>query len=93
MIIMSNPTLVRLSCVVLWLGWGFDNIYTCDQNKENQENNILKYEEIFGENLKNMKKVYLRFKTSYENKEKNSPGDPLCYPLSLFCEDSNGNKS
>ena len=69
------------------------HIYTCDQNKENQENNILKYEEIFGENLKNMKKVYLRFKTSYENKEKNSPGDPLCDPLSLFCEDSNGNKS
>ena len=23
-IIVSNPTLVRLSCVVLWLGWGFD---------------------------------------------------------------------
>ena len=22
---MSNPTLVRLSCVVLWLSWGFDN--------------------------------------------------------------------
>ena len=40
-----------------------------------------------------MKKVYQKYKTNYENKEKLSPGDPLCDPLSLFCEDSNGNKS
>ena len=33
------------------------HVYLCDQNKENKENNIIQYEEIFGENLKNMKKV------------------------------------
>ena len=34
MIIMSNPTLVRLSCVVLWLGWGFDNWRKLDRGAQ-----------------------------------------------------------
>ena len=67
-----------------------EHIYTCDQTKEN---NNTKYEEIFGENLKNMKTVYLKFKTNYEKKEIFTPGDPLCDPLSSFFVDSNGNKS
>ena len=67
-----------------------EHIYTCDQTKENYNT---KYEEIFGENLKNMKTVYLKFKKNYEKKEIFTPGDPLCDPLSSFFVDSNGNKS
>ena len=67
------------------------HLYLCDLNKENKN---VKYEEIFGENLRNMKKVYKNFKTNYENKEKlrvTNPRDPLCDPLYLCSEYSNGN--
>ena len=68
------------------------HIYTCN---ENQENN-LEYENIFGENLRKIKKVFQKFKTKYENIEnqKNifkSPCDPLCDPLFSLSECSNGN--
>ena len=68
------------------------HLYTCDLNQENYN---IKYEEIFGENLEKMKKVYKNFKTNYENKGKlkvTNPQDPLCDPLSSLFEYSNGNK-
>ena len=68
------------------------HIYMC---KLSQEDTELKYETIFGENLKQMKKVYLHFKINYENREKQktivfNPRDPNCDPL-ISLEFSNGN--
>ena len=59
------------------------HIYMCSLRKENTEE---KYEMIFGENLEQMKKVYLKFKDNYENREKQktiviNPRDPNCDPL------------
>ena len=72
--------------------WRYRNnetfVHICDLNN-------VEFEEIFGENLMKMKKVYNNFKTNYENKGKLteiSPQDPFCDPLSLLFEYSNGNK-
>ena len=59
------------------------HIYMSEQRPENKE---VKYEIIFGENLEQMKIVYLQFKTNYENRENqkkivNNPRDPNCDPL------------
>ena len=42
-----------------------------------------------------MKKVFTQFKVKYENREnrRNLPRDPICDPLVLTNEISNGNKS
>ena len=61
-----------------------------------QENKDLDYEKIFGNNRKQMKRVYNQFKMNYENREnmetiENPPGDPLCDPLISLSEFSNGN--
>ena len=69
------------------------HIYTCNNNIEKTN---IRFEAIFGENLKQMKKVYLQFKTNYEiNGKQNdiNPRDPLCDPLFSLSECSNGNKS
>ena len=56
------------------------HIYIC---KLKQEETEIEYETIFGENLKQMKKVYSQFKINYENREKQkiNPRDPNCDPL------------
>ena len=67
------------------------HLYLCDLNKENRQ---VKHEEIFGGNLMKMKKVYQNLKTKYKNKGKirvTNPRDPLCDPLYLCSEYSNGN--
>ena len=38
--------------------------------KWDQKNNEIKYENIFGDNMKKMKKVYNQFSLKYENREK-----------------------
>ena len=68
------------------------HLYICNLNKED---NRIEYEEIFGENLEKIRKVYQNFRTIYENKGNQKviiPRDPLCDPLSSFYEYSNGNK-
>ena len=56
------------------------HIYIC---KLKQEETEVEYETIFGENLKQMKKVYSQFKINYENREKQkiNPRDSNCDPL------------
>ena len=68
------------------------HIYIC---KWDNENNNIEYEEIFGNHMKKMKKVFTQFKVKYENREnrRNLPRDPICDPLVLTNEISNGNKS
>ena len=68
------------------------HIYIC---KLKQEETEVEYETIFGENLKQMKKVYSQFKINYENREKQktivfNPRDPNCDPL-ISLESSDGN--
>ena len=68
------------------------HIYECSMIKENKN---LKYEMIFGENRKQMKRISEQFKTNYENRENlntNNPRDPQCDPLISLLEISNGNK-
>ena len=69
------------------------HIYMCNMKQENKD---LDYEKIFGNNRKQMKRVYNQFKMNYENREnmetiENPPGDPLCDPLISLSEFSNGN--
>ena len=66
------------------------HLYDCKWNSENEN---VKFEKIYGDNIKNMKKVYNQFKSKYEDREKylNFPRDPICDPL-FSCELSNGNK-
>ena len=66
------------------------HLYDCKWNSENEN---VKFEKIYGDNIKNMKKVYNQFKSKYEDREKylNFPCDPICDPL-FSCELSNGNK-
>ena len=59
------------------------HIYMCRLRKENTEE---KYEMIFGEHLEQIKKVYLKLKENYENRENQktiviNPRDPNCDPL------------
>ena len=61
------------------------HIYTCNNIQEN----ILEYENIFGENVKKIRKVYQNFKSNYDMKENQkkslgSPRDPKCDPLFLL---------
>ena len=54
-----------------------------------KENENLKYEMIFGENRKQMKRISVQFKTNYENRENiniNNPRDPQCDPLISLLE-------
>ena len=65
---------------------------TCNKSKEN----IVEYENIFGENVKKIRKVYQNFKSNYDMKENQkksleSPRDPKCDPLFSLLECSNGN--
>ena len=67
------------------------HIFECSMSKENKN---LKYEMIFGENRKQMKRISVQFKTNYENRENlntNNPRDPQCDPLISLLEISNGN--
>ena len=55
----------------------------CTSRKENTREN---YEIIFGENLEQMKRIYLKFKNNHENRENHEiikpyPCDPNCDPL------------
>ena len=59
------------------------HVYMCNMNQENKD---IHYEEIFGDNRKQLKRIYTQFKTNYENREKiktneNHPRDPFCDPL------------
>ena len=67
-----------------------EHLYSC---KWDQKNNETKYENIFGNNVKKMKKVYNQFRQKYENREKhiNHPRDPNSDPLFSLYEYSNGN--
>ena len=68
------------------------HLYEC---KWSQENNNIEYENIFGNNLKKMRKVYSQFKLKYENRDdkRKYPGDPpFCDPLVFINEISNGNR-
>ena len=65
------------------------HLYVCKWSKE--INNI-EYENIFGNNLKKMKKIYSQFKLKYENREKYPRDPPFCDPLVFINEISNGNK-
>ena len=69
------------------------HVYMCNMNHENKD---IQYEKIFGDNRKQMKRIYKQFKTNYENREnmktiENPPRDPFCDPLISLSEFSNGN--
>ena len=51
----------------MWKKEIMEHLYTC---KWDQKNNEIKYENIFGDNMKKMKKVYNQFRLKYENREK-----------------------
>ena len=78
------------NCRICGVRETMDHLYSC---KWDQENNKIKYENIFGDNLKTMKTVYNQFKSKYEKREKhiNMPCDPNCDPLFSVYEYSNGN--
>ena len=66
------------------------HIYAYNKSQEN----YIEYENIFGENVKMIRKVYQHFKTNYDIKENQkkslgSPRDPLCDPLFSILECSN----
>ena len=72
-----------------------EHLYSC---KWDQKNNETKYENIFGDNVKKVKKVYNQFRQKYENREKhinmiNHPRDPNSDPLFSLYENDNGNKT
>ena len=78
------------NCRICGVRETMEHLYSC---KWDQENNKMKYENIFGDNLKTIKTVYNQFKSKYEKREKhiNMPCDPNCDPLFSVYEYSNGN--
>ena len=85
---LKNRNLVE-NCIICGEKENMQHLYSC---KWDQENEKYEYENIFGNNLRKMKNVYLSFKSKYENWEnhknmKNHPCDPICDPLFLVtCE-------
>ena len=85
MIIMSNPTLVRLSCVVLWLGWGFDNyrVHDCrinifrDSSKELYSDQLFNAEQIGKDIDPDVREYIFEDKPEVENAGK-AKDYPLC---------------
>ena len=72
-----------------------EHFYSC---KWGQEDITKEYEHIYGDNLRKIRDVYIRFKSQYQNREKhknmrNHPRDPICDPIFSVYECSNGNIS
>ena len=68
------------------------HVYMCNMNHENKD---IQYEKIFGDNRKQMKRIYKQLKANYENREnmkmiENPPRDPFCDPLISSSEFSKG---
>ena len=66
------------------------HLYICNMNIENKG---IQYEKNFGDNRKQISRIYSQF--NYENREnmktnENHPRDPFCDPLISSSEFSNG---